>query len=89
MGGIDDLVDNAEQDEVNELADELGIDDKEELEQLNQKIADIYELLVGIDKQLEETENKLSMHENAIRELQRTAGQDTGNNGEDDDGLNF
>ena len=89
MGGIDDLVDNAEQDEVNELADELGIDDKKELEQLNQKIADIYELLVGIDKQLEETENKLSMHENAIRELQRTAGQDTGNNGDDDGGLNF
>jgi len=89
MGGIEELVNDAEEDEVDEMSNKLGVEDREELERLDDRISDIHELLVKIDKQLEETKDKLRTHENAISELQDRTEDRMTNNNKEDDGLKF
>jgi len=58
--GLDDLVgdkkEEHENEEVNSMADELGIEDKEDLEAFNQSMAHLRRLIVLHDSKLEELE---------------------------------
>lgn len=91
MGGMDELLDSAEQEEVQEVADKLGVDDKEDLQQLDDRISDLYELLVSQDKKIEQLERRLDVQEELIRKLINDD-EDTKTDNEqntDDDGLSW
>lgn len=58
--GLDDLVDDKqeehENEEVNSMADDLGIEDKEQLESFNQTLVHLRRLIILHDSKLEELE---------------------------------
>lgn len=73
MGGLDDLVDDVdeekEKEEVEGLMDELGIEDKEELEELETKLDRVQTGLIHYDKQMERLERRISVLEGAVANL--------------------
>lgn len=85
MTGIEDLLDDAEKDEVDKLADELGIEDKEQLNKVDSKISDLYKLLVSFDKKMEELEDRITMIENALT----NEAEESKTDDKDDSGLEF
>lgn len=68
--GIDDLLDDVEEeqeeDEVEELTDELGIDDKEELEAQAERLDQAYSMLIDMDKRLREMEQEMVLMRHAL-----------------------
>lgn len=93
MGGIDDLIDDAEEEEVTELATELGLEDKQDIEELDNRLSDIYTLLIAFDKQLEKIENRLKMLEKTVladdQENQEDEEDEQDENSESTSGLEF
>lgn len=68
--GIDDLLDDVEEeqekDEVEELTEELGIDDKEELEAQAERLSQAYSMLIEMDKRLREMEQEMVLMRHAL-----------------------
>lgn len=73
MTGLDDLVDNVEQEteeeKVKGILDELEIESKEELEKLESRLDDIQNGLEIYDKRMEKIEDRLEIQEQLIRRL--------------------
>ena len=73
MGGLDDLVDN-QQDEVveeqaEELMDELDFDSVEELEDFEDRLRQLSHGLVHYDKRMEEIEQRLDVLEGVTKKI--------------------
>lgn len=71
--GLDDLLDDTEEEqakqEVEELADELNIEDKEELEAQAERLKDAYDMLIKMDKRLREMEQEMVLMRRALIEV--------------------
>lgn len=71
--GIDDLVDDVEkekeEEEIEGILDKLGINDKEELEELERKMDRVQSGLIEYDRRLEKIEERLSILEGAVARL--------------------
>lgn len=73
MGGLDDLVDDQEDEIVNEktegLMDELDINDVEELEEFEDRLKQLSSGLVHYDKRMEEIERRLDVLEGTMSKI--------------------
>lgn len=73
MTGIDDLIDEEddkqEQEEAEGILDELGVDSKEELEALEQKLDRVQHGLAHYDKRMEELEEEVKLQRSIISRL--------------------
>lgn len=73
MGGLDDLVDQQEDEVVEEeaqgLLDELDIDDMEELEKFQDRLDQLQHGLVHYDKQMEELHTRVEVLEGVVSKL--------------------
>jgi len=62
--GLDDIIDSGKEDakesKVNELAEELGVEDKEDLEKLNNQMKTLSEIVISLDKEVEELREEVS-----------------------------
>ena len=88
MGGLDELVDN-QQDEVVEqevegLMDELDIESKEELEKFQDRLKQLSHGLVHYDKRMEEIESRLEVLEGVTSKILKEV-SDTNKQDVDDD----
>jgi len=63
MCGVDELIssadESAEEEQVEDITDELGIDDKEELEELDDRLDRAYELILQYDNRIEQLEEEV------------------------------
>lgn len=70
--GLDDLGDNQKekkkQEQAESVAEKLGVESKEDLDELEDRIQTMAELIISMDKKLEEIETRLNIHEKAIVE---------------------
>lgn len=73
MGGLDDVIDEADDDadkrKVQNIADKLGVEDKEELENLDDRLDDAYEMVIEYDRRIEKLEEQVSILTSAVNEL--------------------
>lgn len=71
--GLDDLVDStkdeADKEKVNNLADELGIEDREDLENLDGRIGRLFEHIILLDGKVERMEEEVSQVKRLLGEL--------------------
>lgn len=78
--GLDDLVDNtkdeADEEKVNDLADELGIEDREDLENLDGRIGRLFEHIILLDGKVERMEEEVSQVKKLLGELIRKEKED-------------
>lgn len=91
MGGLDDLVDDVnkeqEQEEVNSIKDDLGVESKKELEQMDDRVQRLVERMDIYDKELEKLKKRMSLLENAV--INNSESNTNNKIFEDDDGLNW
>lgn len=75
MGGLDELVDDVEDDteqqEVEGMMDELDIENKEDLEQLQDRLEGVNQGLMNYDRRMERIEDRLTVLEKAVAQLLR------------------
>lgn len=68
--GFDDLIDDVEeekkQDEVEELKESLGIEDKEDMEQLEGRLQNLMSMQITLDKRMEEMEDEVRILRKAL-----------------------
>lgn len=75
--GIDDLVDNAsdekDRSEAQSLLDELGVDSREELEELDNRLQRSINLLVEYDRRIEKLEDRIGTLETVVAQVLRNS----------------
>lgn len=68
--GLKDITDEVEEEtkeeEVEDVSDKLGIDDKEDLENLDDRIIRLYNLIESMDKRIEQIEKDIRINRGAI-----------------------
>ena len=80
---LDDLADNAKEHadkkKAKELASKLGVGNREELEELDDRIGTISQMLVSQDKRIEELEEEVETLRTLVRNLTKEVVSDDGN----------
>lgn len=70
---LDDLSESVEEETKKErtedVAEKLGLEDREELEKMDDRLSDMFNLYLSIDKRLEETEGDLKSIKSEIQQL--------------------
>jgi len=73
MGGVDDLIDDADEDaderQVQEAKDKLDIEDKEELEELDDRLSRAYKLILQYDSRIEQLEEEVETLRSTVVKL--------------------
>lgn len=87
MGGLDELVDQVDEEkeieEAKTIMNELGIEDQEELEELEQKLDRVQSGLIHYDKKMERLEQRIDILEGAVAKvLKQSADVSTTETGE-------
>lgn len=71
--GFDDLIDDSEEDreksETEGLKNQLGVESKEELEDLDDRIGTLYETVMHLDKQVATLEDEIKMIRNSVAKM--------------------
>lgn len=71
--GLDSLIDDEEEqqdkEQADETADELGIEDKEELEELDDRLGNTYEIITDLHERVENLEEENSLLRGAVAKL--------------------
>lgn len=62
----EDVQEETKKEKTEDLSDELGLEDKEELEKFNENITRLHEMIESIDRQLEELEKDMRVNRGAI-----------------------
>lgn len=79
--GIDELVDDVDEqkdeDEAKSLLDKFGVDSREELEELDDRLSRALRLLVQYDKRIEELEGRVTTLEALFYEQLKEQSEDT------------
>lgn len=91
--GLDDLVENEKDEEDKEkaetLSDELGIESKEELEELDDRISRLYESHINNDKRIESLEDDVALLMSALsKTMKEVVGEKMKDELEESDGAN-
>lgn len=75
---LEDITKDAEEEtkeeKVDEVSDELGVEDKEDLENLNDRIKRVHQMLDSIDKNLQELEADMQINRGAIASIMNEIG---------------
>lgn len=69
--GLDDLVDDTkeskEKEEVNTLSEELGVDDLEDLEKVDGRLQDLFQIMISQDRRIEELEDDIRVLKSLVK----------------------
>lgn len=68
--GLDELADNKKEEQKNNkvegLKEELGVEDKEDMQELDSRLSKALQMIITMDRRIEELEGRLAVIERAL-----------------------
>lgn len=90
--GLDDIVDDQKEEDVQETAEEIGLEDREDVEKLDGRLDDMMSMVLSLDKDVDDIDetlksisSRLSEIENRISDIENGMGMDE----DEEDGLGW
>lgn len=78
--GLDELVDDVEEskkkEELQNLADKLGIEDREDMEELDQRLDRMLAIVLTLERDVEELKKEVRLHQKALHRLAQGGGEE-------------
>lgn len=87
---LDDVIDGAKDDtkssKAQELAEELGVEDKEDLEELNERVETLSNIIISLDKEVEKLSEQVTMLRSVVLSSGDPEVKDEAESEEDEEG---